>query len=67
MDERNGYGLSRYQLEKELRWILRKVPKDMAKLPEFLGEVVITLIEKNNEALAEANAERDRPDMPEDF
>jgi hypothetical protein len=67
MSEGDGFGLSRRELERELRWMLRKTPKDAAKLPQFLGEVVITLIEKNNEALAKASAERDRPDMPEGF
>lgn len=67
MAEHNGYGLSRSELEYELRWMLRKAPSDAAKLPEFLGEVLITLIEKNNQALARANAELDRPDMPDGF
>jgi hypothetical protein len=67
MSEQNGYGMSRSEMEYELRWLLRKAPKDAAKLPQFIGEVVITLIEKNNEALARASAEQDRPDLPDSF
>ncbi len=61
------YGLSRRELEYHLRWMMRKAPRDPAKMAEFLGEVMIMLIEKNNEALAKSRAEDDRPDMPEGF
>jgi len=67
MAEGPAYGLTRRELEYHLRWMLRKMPKDAAKLPEFLGELMITLIEKNNEALARCAATEDRPDMPERF
>ncbi len=64
MHESTGYGLSRRQLEYHLRWLLRRQPSDPAKLPEFIGDVVVTLIEKNNEALARRIAEDDRADLP---
>jgi hypothetical protein len=51
MHDASAYGLSRSQLEYELRWMLRQQPSDPTKLVEFLGGVVVTLIEKNNEAL----------------
>jgi hypothetical protein len=57
------YGLTRRELEYHLRWMLRKMPKDAEKMPEFLGEVMLTLIEKNNEALAKCMAETDRQDI----
>lgn len=60
MHEVAGYGLSRRQLEYQLQWLLRQQPSDPAKLVEFLGTVVVTLIEKNNEALA-ARAALDTP------
>jgi hypothetical protein len=52
--ERNaaGTGLSRTELEYELRWLMRRMPTDPAKIAPFLGEVVVTLIDKNNQALA---------------
>jgi hypothetical protein len=65
MHDRVQYGLSRRQLEHHLDWMLRKCPRDHDKLPEFLGEVIVTLIEKNNAALARHAAEADRPDLPE--
>lgn len=62
-----AYGLPRSKLEYHLRWMLRKAPSNPDKLAQFLGEVMITLIEKNNEALAKTAAEKDRQDMPDDF
>ncbi len=60
-------GLTRGELEYQLRWLLRRAPKDPARLAEFIGEVVITLIDKNNAAQARAAMVRDRSDLPEDF
>ena len=51
MHDRTGHGLSRSQQEYQLQWMLRQQPGDPAKLVEFIGDVVITLIVKNNEAL----------------
>jgi hypothetical protein len=65
MHERVEFGLSRRQLEYQLQWMLRQRPKDPEKLVEFLGEVIVTLIEKNNTALARTAAEKERPDLPE--
>lgn len=63
MHEKPTHGLSRRQLEYELRWLLRQQPSEPAKLVEFLGDVVVTLIEKNNAAL-ERCAARDTPADP---
>ena len=52
MHDKPTYGLSRSQLEYELNWMLRQQPSDPGKLAEFLGGVMVTLIEKNNDALA---------------
>jgi hypothetical protein len=65
MHDRVEFGLSRRQLEYHLHWMLRRCPKDPGKLPAFLGEVMVTLIEKNNAALARRAAEEHRPDLPE--
>ena len=39
-----AYGLTRRELEYELRWMLRKTPTDPGKIPEFLGELMVALI-----------------------
>ena len=43
--------------------MLRQQPSDPGKLVEFLGDVMVTLIVKNNEALAH-QAARDAPVDP---
>lgn len=45
-------GLTRRELERELAWQLRRVPADPAELVKLLGQVIVTLIDKNNAALA---------------
>ena len=44
-------GLSRRQLEQEMKWLLRRVPGDKA-MAKALSDAFITLITKNNQALA---------------
>ena len=65
MHEPVAHGLSRRQLDAHLKWMLRHQPKDPQKLVEFLGDVIVTLIDKNNAALARRAAEDQRADMPE--
>ena len=65
MDDPGTWGLSRRQLEYEVKWKMRKAPDEFELMPEFLTEVMITLIEKNNQAIASAMAEQDRQDLPE--
>lgn len=60
-----GYGMSRRELEYEWQWMMRQAPADPAKMPDFLGRCVITLIEKNNAALARSADDAARPDLPE--
>lgn len=52
-DRHHDVGLSRRQLEREMQWLLRTLPADPMQLARLLGQVVITLIDKNNAALAE--------------
>jgi len=61
----NAYGLTKHQLEYEWQWLMRQVPSDPAKLAQFVGQCVITLIDKNNAALAKSAADAARPDLPE--
>lgn len=59
------FGLSRRELEEQLRWLLVKpLPKEPDKLVEAIGHIVTTLISKNNEAIARCIADRERTDMP---
>ncbi len=64
MHDKPGTGLSRRQLEYHLQWMLRQQPSDPRKLAEFLGGVMITLIEKNNEAIAQQSAADAPVDQP---
>ena len=52
-------GLTRRELERELAWQLRRVPSDPGELVKFIGQVVITLIDKNNAALARHHGDDD--------
>lgn len=65
VSDAHGYGMSKRELERELRWMLRQVPTDPAKLAEFLGDCMVALIDRNNAALARSAAEAQRPDLPE--
>ncbi|MBP8810341.1 MAG: hypothetical protein KBG48_22950 [Kofleriaceae bacterium] len=51
-DKHHQVGLSRRKLEDELRWMLRHPPADSAALIKLLGQVIVTLIDKNNAAIA---------------
>ena len=63
MHDKPGPGLSRSQLEYQLQWMLRQQPSDPSKMAEFLGDVMVTLIEKNNHAL-ERHAAAEAPVDP---
>ena len=51
-DRHHDVGLTRRELERELQWMMRHVPIDPASLARLLGQIVVTLIDKNNAALA---------------
>ncbi len=51
-DRHHDVGLSRRELEREMEWLMRHLPSDPAQLAKLLGRVLITLIDKNNAALA---------------
>jgi len=66
-DDRNHlHGLTRRELERELNWMLRNPPSDSAQLIKLLGQVIVTLIDKNNAALAKraAHHDDDKPGAP---
>ena len=58
-------GMTRRELEYEVQWRMRQAPKDPARMPDFLNELFVHLIEMNNRAIAAALAERDRTDLPD--
>lgn len=61
-------GLSRLELEREVRWLLRRTPDDLAKLPAFLGEVLVDVMVANNAAIArQLGAHTDGVDEQEAF
>ncbi|SDZ14713.1 hypothetical protein SAMN05444365_10618 [Micromonospora pattaloongensis] len=65
MHEVPHHGLTRRQLEYQLSWLMRRRPQDPTKLPEFIGDLVVTLIDRNNVALAAHAAEAARTDLPD--
>jgi hypothetical protein len=46
-------GLSRQELEREARWMLRRLPDDPAELPAALANVLVSLVDSNNRKIAE--------------
>lgn len=51
-DDRHCVGLTRRELEREVQWLMRQVPGDPSQLAKLITQVVVTLIDKNNAALA---------------
>ncbi len=58
----SSLGLSRRELEYELRWMLRRLPDDRDELVKLLTSAMVTLIEKNNAAIAAQLAADDADD-----
>ncbi len=48
----NIVGLSKSELEREARFMMRRTPSDQSKLSKQTIDTVIELIVKNNEAIA---------------
>lgn len=55
-------GLSRPELDREIRWKLRKAPETPDKLLQFIGDLIASTIETNNAAIAAHLAGRDEPE-----
>jgi hypothetical protein len=51
-DHHHHVGLSRREMERELEWMMQRPPTDAIQLAKLVGRIVITLIDKNNAALA---------------
>ena len=62
MAEHDTVGLDRSDLQYEVKWLMRKMPSDPARAMDFLTDVIVTMIDKNNAAIARHLAERDGDD-----
>ncbi len=62
-----GLGLTPLELEREVRWLLRRTPDDPAKFPGFLGDVLVTVLSANNAAITRQLAEGGAGDEQEGF
>lgn len=53
-DKHRQVGLSKRELESRVKWILdtRKVPMEPHALARYLGDLVASLIDQNNQAIA---------------
>ncbi len=60
-------GLSKVELEREIRWRLRKAPQDPDELVDFFGHVIAEVISANNAALARQLDLRGTEEPPVDF
>lgn len=52
-------GLTRRELERELAWMLRSIPEDPREFIKLLSQTVVTLMDKNNDAIARSLAQRE--------
>ena len=59
-------GLSRRELERECAWLMRHLPDDPDRLAKLIAQVIVTLIDKNNAAIARHQARDDdhKPGAP---
>ncbi|WP_147444794.1 hypothetical protein [Corallococcus sp. CA053C] len=52
-------GLTRRELERELAWMLRSIPDDPRELVKLISQSVVSLLDKNNEAISRGLAQRE--------
>ena len=58
-DRPHQIGLSKRELERECAWLMRHVPHDPEALAKLFAQIVVTLIDKNNAAIAKHFASQD--------
>lgn len=65
-DRPHVLGLTRRELERECAWLMRRVPADPEGLAKLITQVIVTLIDKNNAAIAKHQARDDdaKPGAP---
>ena len=59
MDQPDHIGLTRRELEKEMAWMLKRLPDDPQQLLKLIWQSVVMLIDKNNAAIAKALERRE--------
>jgi hypothetical protein len=59
MDHGDHIGLTRRELERELAWLLKRLPEDPRELIKTLSHAIVLIIDKNNAAIAKALERRD--------
>lgn len=52
-------GLTRRELDREIRWRLRKAPAEPDALLPFIGDLIASTVEANNAAIAKHLADGD--------
>lgn len=62
MPDAKKIGLSRRELEWTVQGMLRQAPADPAALARHIADMLVTLMEKNNAAIARALGARDEAD-----
>lgn len=63
----SSYGLSRVELEREIRWRLRTAPKDPDELLDFIGHLIADMVSTNNTALAKQLDDRGTEELTEEY
>ena len=53
------YGLSKREMEREVAWMLRSLPKDPQKSAKAVADALVSLMVKNNARIAEQMAASD--------
>jgi hypothetical protein len=59
MDQPDHVGLTRRELERELAWMMKRLPDDPKEFVKLLCQSLVALIDKNNAAIAKALERRD--------
>jgi hypothetical protein len=60
-------GMTRRELEREINWLLRSPPDDPRALAKAFASALVTLIDKNNQRLAETLGHSTSQDVQEDY
>jgi hypothetical protein len=60
-------GMTRRELERELNWLLRNPPDEPRELAKAFASALVTLIDKNNQRLAETLGNGTTQDVQEDY
>ena len=60
-------GMTRRELERELNWLLRNPPEEPRALAKVFASALVTLLEKNNQRIAESLGHGTSADVQEDY